>query len=157
METNNGSSSKFNFVEIIMLEKQSKNIIKIVLAVILSVLIGEGALGLGIFWPFLLILLDWRGAYWLALAVGILVSVIYRLPVGLPSLFIVMVAGGLSLFFNSRKETGVAILVVSWVANLVFDKVFGLPWSWFDLVAVGLAWVVALTWFEKGESIKLSY
>ena len=157
METNNGSSSKFNFVEVIMLEKQSKNIIKIVLAVVLSVLIGEGAFGLGIFWPFLLILLDWRGVYWLALAVGILVSVIYQLPVGLPSLFMVIVTGGLSLIFNSRKETGMVILVVSWVANLIFDKVFGLPWSWFDWVAVGLAWVVALTWFEKGESIKLSY
>lgn len=125
--------------------------------VVLSVLVGEGVLGLGIFWPFLLVLLDWRGVYWLALAVGILVSVIYRLPMGLPSLFLVVVVGGLSLFFNSRKETGGVILLISLVANLVFDRVFGLPWSWFDLISVGLAWAAALAWFEKGDSIRLSY
>lgn len=136
---------------------QSKNITKVVILVVPCVLLGEGVLGLGFFWPFLLILLDWRGVYWLALVLGTLISVIYRMPIGLPSLFLVVVSGGLSLIFNSRKETGFVILIVSIVANLVFDKVFGLSWSVFDLLSVVLAWMVASTWFERGESIKLNY
>src|SRR3989339_90667 len=68
---------------------QSKNIINTVLIISLSVLLGEGVMGLGFFWPFLLILLDWRWIYWLSISVGVLISAIYRLPVGLPSLFLV--------------------------------------------------------------------
>ncbi|HBC45326.1 TPA: hypothetical protein DCZ81_04115 [Candidatus Collierbacteria bacterium] len=140
-----------------MSDKQSKNITKVALMVVFCVLIGEGVLGLGFFWPFLLILLDWQGIYWLSMAIGILISVIYRIPIGLPSLFLVVVAGGLSLVFSSRKETGLVILCVSLLANFVFDKVFGLPWNFFDLVSTVIAWLVAVTWFERGESIKLSY
>lgn len=124
---------------------------------LISVLIGEGVFGLGFFWPFLLILLEWRGIYWLSLAIGILISVIYQIPIGLPSLFLVVVAGGLSLIFSSRKETGLVILVVSLLANFVFDKAFGLSWGIFDLVLTTLAWFVAVTWFERGESIKINY
>ncbi|HBC45103.1 TPA: hypothetical protein DCZ81_02985 [Candidatus Collierbacteria bacterium] len=140
-----------------MSEKQSKNITKAILTVIFCVLIGEGVFGLGFYWPFLLILLEWRGIYWLGLAIGILISVIYRLPVGLPSLFLVVVIGGLSLVFGSRKETGVVILIVSLLANFVFDKVFGLSWTLFDLLSTVVAWAIAVNWFEKGESIKLNY
>lgn len=135
----------------------SKNITKVALSVVACVLVGEGVLGLGFFWPFILILLDWRGVYWLALGVGVLMSVIYRMPIGLPSLFLVVVSAGLSLVFNSRKETGLVILIVSIVVNFVFDKVFGLTWNIFDLVSVILAWLVAVTWFERGESIKINY
>lgn len=140
-----------------MSDRQSKNITKAVLTVVLCVLVGEGVFGLGFFWPFLLILLEWQGVYWLALAVGILISTIYRIPIGLPSMFLVVVAGGLSLVFGSRKETGWVILIVSILANFIFDKVFGLPWSFFDLLANILAWIVAVAWFERGESIKLNY
>ncbi|KKT72186.1 MAG: hypothetical protein UW68_C0045G0007 [Candidatus Collierbacteria bacterium GW2011_GWB1_44_6] len=93
----------------------------------------------------------------MGLAIGILISVIYRLPVGLPSLFLVVVIGGLSLVFGSRKETGVVILIVSLLANFVFDKVFGLSWTLFDLLSTVVAWAIAVNWFEKGESIKLNY
>lgn len=140
-----------------MSDKQSKNIIKATLTVLISVIIGEGVFGLGFFWPFLLLLLDSRWVFWLALAVGILISVIYRLPVGLPSLFLVVVTGGLSLLFNSRKETGLILLCVSVLANFVFDKAFGLPWNWLEFFSVVLAWFVAEAWFERGESIKINY
>jgi hypothetical protein len=140
-----------------MSDKQSKNITKAVLTVVFSVLIGEGVFGLGFFWPFLLILLDWRGIYWLSFVLGILISAIYHIPVGLPSMYLVIVTGALALVFNSRKETGLIILIVSVVANFVFDKVFGLTWNMFDLLSCVLAWLVAVTWFEKGESIKLNY
>lgn len=140
-----------------MLDKQSKNITKAVLTVLFCVLLGEGVLGLGFFWPFLLILLEWQGVYWLAFLLGIIISVIYRMPIGLPSMFLVVVVSGLSLVFGSRKETGWVILIVSLVANLVFDQVFGLPWSLFDFLSILLGWMMAVAWFEKGESIRINY
>lgn len=140
-----------------MSDKQSKNIIKAILTVLLAVLIGEGVFGLGFFWPFLLILLDSRWVYWLAFGVGILISVIYRMPIGLPSLFLVTVTGGLSLLFSSRKESSLVLLVVSILANLVFNMAFGLSWNLLELFSVVLAWLVAEAWFERGESIKINY
>lgn len=140
-----------------MSDRQSKNIIKAILTVLLAVIIGEGIFGLGFFWPFLLILLDSRLVYWLAFGVGILISVIYRMPVGLPSLFLVTVVGGLSLLFNSRKESSLVLLIVAVLANFVFNKAFGLSWSVLELISVILAWVIAETWFEKGESIRINY
>lgn len=140
-----------------MSDKQSKNIIKAILTVLLAVLIGEGVFGLGFFWPFLLILLDSRWVYWLAFGVGILISMIYRMPIGLPSLFLVTVTGGLSLLFSSRKESSLVLLVVSILANLVFNMAFGLSWNLLELFSVVLAWLVAEAWFERGESIKINY
>lgn len=140
-----------------MSDRQTKNITKAIATVLLCVLVGEGIFGLGFFWPFLLIMLEWRGVYWLSFVVGVLISAIYRIPVGLPSMFLVIVTGGLSLIFGSRKETGLVILIVSLLAGFVFDKVFGLPWGVFDVVVTTLAWFVAVNWFEKGESIKINY
>ncbi len=140
-----------------MIDKQSKNIIKAVVAVLVSVIVGEGVLGLGIFWPFLLILLDLRWIYWLSFVIGLLIASIYRIPVGPPALFLVIVTGGLSFVFSSRKETGWVMLVISLLANFVFDKVFGLNWSWWEFLGVILSWSVAERWFEKSETIKLNY
>lgn len=140
-----------------MLDKQSKNIIKAALAVLLSVSIGEGVFGFGFFWPFLLILLDWHWIYWFALFVGVLISGLYRIPVGLPSLFLVVVVGGLSLLFSSRKETGIVMLIISLVANVVFDLVFGLKWNVWEIFSVVAAWFIAVRWFEKAETIKINY
>lgn len=157
MEASKGSRIRFNLIDVFMIEKQSKNIIKAALAVILCVLIGEGVFSLGIFWPFLLILLEWSSIYWFSLFIGILIASIYHLPVGLPALFLVVVIGGLSFVFNSRKETGWVMLLISILANFVFDKVFGLTWSWWDTVSIVIAWQMAVRWFEKSETIKLNY
>lgn len=140
-----------------MIDRQSKNIIKTVLAVVFSVAIGEGILGLGFFWPFLLILLEWRFVYWFSILTGMIISAIYHLPVGLPSLFLVVVTGGLSFVVSSRKEAGWVMLVISLVANFVFDKVFGLHWNLWDVVSVVIAWTAAVALFEKSETIKISY
>ncbi len=136
---------------------QSKNTIKAILAVIISLLLGEGVLGWGIYWPFLLILLDWSGIYWFTLVMGILISVLRSLPVGLPSLFLLVVIGGLSIVMNMRKEVSWIMIVMAVIANFIFDKVFGLSWSFGELCGTVVAGVIAIKWFEKGETIRLSY
>ena len=140
-----------------MIDKQTKNIIKAAVAVIFCVLFGEGVFGLGIFWPFLLILLDWSWIYWFSFVIGLLIASIYRIPVGPPALFLVIVTGGLSFVFNSRKETGWVMLVISLLASFVFDKVFGVTWSMWDFFSIVVAWMIASRWFERSETIKLNY
>jgi len=139
------------------MDKQSKNTTKTVLTLLVMVLLGEGVLGWGIFWPFLLTLLNWSGVYWLALGVGILISVLRGLSVGLPSLFILVVIGGLSLVMSARKEMGWVIIFLGIVCSLVFDIVFGLKWSVWELLAVAAAGLLALSWFERSETIRINY
>ena len=139
------------------MDKQSKNTIKSVLTVLVLVVLGEGVLGWGVFWPFLLMLLNWSGVYWLAFAVGILISVLRGVSVGLPSLFILVVVGGLSLVMNARKEIGWVIVVISILANVVFDVVFGFNWSVWEVIAVAVSGVLAISWFERSETIRINY
>ena len=139
------------------MNKQSKNTIKSVLTVLAMVILGEGILGWGLYWPFLLTLLNWNGIYWLALMVGILISVLRGIAVGLPSLFLLVVVGGLALLFNNRKELNWVMIIISVVACVVFDLVFGLGWSVWEVLAVILTSVLALTWFERSETIRINY
>lgn len=139
------------------MDKQSKNTTKTVLTLVVMVLLGEGVLGWGLFWPFLLTLLNWSGVYWLALAVGILVSVLRGLSIGLPSLFILVVVGGLSLVMSARKEMGWAIVLLGMICSVVFDIVFGLKWSLWEILAVLVSGLVALSWFERSETIRINY
>ena len=140
-----------------MIDKQSKNTIKVVIAVLLSVSFGEGVLGWGLYWPFLLLLLDWSGVYWLSLVVGIFVSIFRGISVGLPSVFILLVVGTLSMLMSSRRETGTMILIMAVIANFVFDKMFGFGVSMWETVAVVICGVMGMRWFEKGETIRISY
>jgi hypothetical protein len=136
---------------------QSKNTTKTVLTVIVMVLLGEGVLGWGLYWPFLLTLLNWGGVYWLAFAVGILVSVLRGLSIGLPSLYILVVVGALSFLMNAKKEMGWAIILIGMVSCLVFDIVFDLGWSFWELLAVFISGLLALSWFERTETIRINY
>jgi len=139
------------------MDKQSKNTTKTVLTLLVMVLLGEGVLGWGVFWPFLLILLNWSGVYWLALGVGVLISVLRGLSVGLPSLFILVVVGGLSFVMSTKKEMGWVIVFLSVLCSVVFDIVFGLSLGFWEVVAVGVSGFVALSWFEKSETIRINY
>jgi len=139
------------------MDKQSKNTIKTVSSVIIMVLLGEGLLGWGLYWPFLLSLLNWNGVYWLALIVGILVSVLRGLSIGLPSLFILVVVGALSFLVNARKEMGWAIVLIGAVSCIVFDIVFDLGWGFWEVLAVLLSGILALSWFERTETIRINY
>jgi len=140
-----------------MSDRQSKNTIKIILAVLLSVIFGEGVMGWGIYWPFLLMLLDWKWVYWLAFVVGIFVSVFRGISVGLPSVFLLLVVGLLSILMSSRREIGIVILVVAVIANFLFDKAFGFGSSIWEIIAVIMFGSLGMRWFEKSESIKINY
>ncbi len=111
---------------------------------------------MGFFWPFLFTLLEWRAVYWFALLLGVIVSGLYQIPIGLPSLFLVTVIGGLSFVLSSRKENGWVILLISLVCNFVFDMVFGLGWTGWEVLAMVVAWFTAVRWFES-ETIKINY
>ncbi len=139
------------------MDKQSKNTIKTVSAVIIMVLLGEGVLGWGLYWPFLLSLLNWSGVYWLALVIGVLISVLQGLSIGLPSLFILVVVGGLSFLLNARKEMGWIIILLGVVCCVVFDIVFDLSWSIWEVLALLLSGFLALSWFERTETIRINY
>ena len=139
------------------MERQSKNTIKSVLTILALVILGEGVLGLGVFWPFFLTMLGWNGVYWLALAIGVLVSVFRGLSIGLPSLFLVAVVGGLSLVTNARKEIGWLLIVLGVLANIVFDLVFSFGWNFWESILVFIAGILAMSWFERSETIKINY
>ena len=139
------------------MERQSKNTIKSVLTILALVVLGEGVLGLGVFWPFLLTMLGWNGVYWLALAIGVLVSVFRGLSIGLPSLFLVAVVGGLSLVTNARKEIGWLLIVLGVLANIVFDLVFSFGCNFWESILVFIAGILAMSWFERSETIKINY
>jgi len=139
------------------MDKQSKNTTKTVLTLLMMVLLGEGVFGWGLYWPFLLILLNWGGVYWLAFGVGILVSVLRGLSVGLPSLFILVVVGGLSLVFNAKKEMSWVIILLGMLCSVVFDIVFGLGFSVWEVLAVFVSGLIALSWFERTETIRINY
>jgi len=121
------------------------------------VLLGEGVLGWGLFWPFLLTLLNWNGVYWLAFGVGILISVLRGLSIGLPSLFILVVIGGLSIIMSTRKEMGWVMVLLGVVCSVVFDMAFGLSWSLWETLVVLLSGLLALSWFERTETIRINY
>lgn len=121
------------------------------------VLLGEGVLGWGVFWPFLLMLLNRQGVYWLAFGVGILISVLRGLSVGLPSLFILVVIGGLSFIMSAKKEMGWALVLIAIVCNVVFDMVFGLEFSVWETLAVAVFGLWAVSWFERTETIRINY
>ena len=140
-----------------MIGSQVKNTIKILALAILAILVGEGFLGWGLYWPFLFVLLEWQGIYWFALALGIVVSVFNGLSVGLPSLFIVTVVGVMSVFFDGRKDLAVVMAILSVVANLIFDKLFGLSWTVWEGLAVFLVSIFVFNLDEKAESIHIKY
>ena len=140
-----------------MADKQTKNTIKTVSTVLLLIVFGEGVLGWGLYWPFLLTMLDWGGVYWLSLGVGMLVSVLRGLSIGLPSLFILAVVGLLSLVMNAKKEIGWAIVVIGVVSSIVTDVIFGLGWSVWEVLAVVVAGIMAVSWFERSETIRINY
>jgi len=139
------------------MDKQSKNTTKTVLTILLLAVLSEGVLGWGLYWPFLLTLLNWSGVYWLGFGIGVLVSVLRGLSVGLPSLFILAVVGGLSFVLSAKKEMGWAIVIIGMVCNIVFDLVFGFGWSFWETVAVFVSGLLALSWFERSETIRINY
>jgi len=136
---------------------QDKNTIKVIIAVLVSVVLGEGILGWGIFWPVLFLLVDWVGVYWLALVVGLLISVFEGIGVGWPSLVMVAVLGVMQVVFGMKKGDIGWLMVLAVVANLVFDWIFGLKWNLLEMFAVIVTAAAVVGWEGKAESISVRY
>jgi len=136
---------------------QDKNIIKTVVAVAVAAIIGEGILGWGLYWPFLLLLIEWDGVFWLAFFIGILVGSFSGVPVGFASLFMLAAVGAVHLFAGWKKGTSLELAVFSIVLNFLFDKVFGLSWSIWEMVLVFICAIVVFGWESKAESIRVRY
>lgn len=139
-----------------MLGNHVKNIIKVIALALLAVLVGEGVLGWGLYWPLLILLLDWEGVYWVAFLVGILISVLNGSSVGPASLGLVSFIGVFSLIFGSRMDFKGLMMILAIGANFVFDRVFGLPWSFWEMIAVIGVSLVVFNWGERHEQIRIN-
>lgn len=140
-----------------MLENQVKNTIKTVLATLAVTIVGEGVLGIGAYWPFLILLVDWDGVFWLAVGIGVLVSVFNGLPIGLPSLLLVVFTAIFSVIFGGRRDMPLIAILAIVIANVVFDKLLGLGFSVSELFLVGLLSLFVLGRGEKNDSIQIRY
>ena len=140
-----------------MLENQVKNTIKLVLAAVAVTVFGEGVFGVGLYWPFLILLLDWDGVFWLALGLGLLVSVLNGLPVGMPSLFLVLFVGIFSLIFGGRRDVPLIVVIALVFSNFLFDKLVGLSFGFGEFIVTSIFCVLVLGWGEKNESIHIKY
>ncbi len=140
-----------NFVD------QDKNITKAIAITFILTLLGEGLFAFGWYWPALILFSDREEIFWMALVLGLVVGSIHGLPIGVPSLFLLIVCGLVSLFPDIKKIGGMVQVVLVVVANIVFDKVFNINWSVFELISVVLVFVMFLKWFESQDSIRLRY
>ena len=127
-----------------MRKAQTKNITgKIILSFTL-LLLGEGLLAMGLFWPVLFsLVLTTKKTYWLGFLLGLIFSVMTGTALGLASLVIV---GSLFIFQRWRGWlrynvwlTGLAVVV----AGLVSDRILGLAWGGVEgLANFGLTWLL---------------
>lgn len=140
-----------------MIEKQVKNTIKTVGLVIFMTLLGEGVLGVPLYWPFLLLYINDGEVFWLALLVGILVSFLNGLEYGLPSVILVVGVGILSfLGIVFREKNGVLILtmlMLVWLSNYLM----GMSNGFWELILIGLVSIPVLGWSHGGETIHIKY
>lgn len=136
---------------------QTKNITKTIVLALLALFFGEGIFGLGVYWPFLFWLDDWRGIYWFGLWFGILVSLVSQIKIGWPSLFFVLVLGAMAKLLGPKRSTRWALVVLGAGLNFVFDKIFGLNWSiWEMFLVLGIGFVVGRD-LERQETIRINY
>lgn len=140
-----------------MLENQVKNTIKLVIAAIAVTILGEGVFGLGLYWPFLILLIDWSGIFWLVFGIGILISVLSGLAIGVPSLLLVVFFGIFSMVFGGRRDISLLIIIILVGANFLFDKLLGLNYDLLELVIASVFYFFVLGWGEKNESIHIKY
>lgn len=140
-----------------MLDMQTKNIIKTVAIVLLALFLGEGVFGLGIYWPIFFLLIDWAGVYWFSVAFGIFISLLTELKVGLPSLFVLLTTAVISNFVGVKKSSRNLLVVLGVVGNLLFDKMFGLSWSFWEMILVFGVGMVAVRGLDKQDVIRINY
>lgn len=151
------SGGKNRNLELFTLPMQTKNTIKQIILLLVALFVAEGVFGFGLFWPFLLVLRDKKGIFWISFFCGMLLSVIYTQKIGLMSLYIVFVVSLVYLFANDSKTFGKWLFLVSVLLGLLFDFLFGLHWSVAEGVLLGVTGLWVSRSFEFSETIKLNY
>lgn len=140
-----------------MIKNQVKNTIYRSIWVILAVLFGEGILGVSLYWPFLVLLLDWGGVFWVAFGVGVLVAVLNGLTIGLASLVIVLAVGIMMLILGEGQMSLGIQLGLMLLLAVVTNKVLGIHESLGEVV---LLVVVSMLVFRAGtprDTIRIKY
>ena len=153
METKRGG--KNNSLELFM-SVQTKNTIKEIFFLTISVLLFEGVMGLGVFWPFLLKQTERKNSFWLAFFCGVLFSLFYNQKIGLMSLFLLVVMAGIHLIMGGGSR-GKIIMVMSLIANFVFDRYFGLSWSLWEGLVILVVCLLFAKDLESQETIKINF
>jgi hypothetical protein len=133
-----------------------KDIIYKLTGVVVLLLIGEGVFGWAIYWPALWFLLGWRYVYFLALALGFLLSGLTGVGWGVASLALVLGTGLLSWFreFLGGSESWfdvLAVVLVAFLANLVMS----LPFSLFEGVVIFLVMMFWKLRGNRGDEIRV--
>lgn len=123
----------------------------------MALFLGEGVFGLGIYWPIFLLLVDWDYIYWFGLVCGIFISLLTDIRLGLPSLFLVVVFGLVSLLVGVKRSSQWALVILGVFLNFVFDKLFGLNWSLGEMLLVlGIGFLIVRD-LDKQETIKINF
>lgn len=139
------------------MNKQNKNIIKTVLYAFLCLFAGEGVLGLGIYWPVLILLSDLKGVYWISFFFGLLVSEFYGLRIGIPSLLLVVFVALASMLVDTNRDSAKWMVFFAVLANFIFDKAVGLNWSIWESGLVLLVGLWSFRGYKHQEIIKINF
>ena len=140
-----------------MIKNQVKNIIKMSLWVTLVTLLGEGVLGVSAYWPFLVLLINWSGVFWTALVVGILVSVLNGLSIGLASLLIVLSVGIIMLVLGEGQASLWVQLSLITILLVVVNKILGIHESVGEVMIVLAVSLLTLRSGSLGDTIRIKY
>ncbi len=135
---------------------QTKNNIKSVGLFFLSLFVGEAVFGLGVFWPLLLVLKMGGWVYWLGFLSGLFLSVFYGQVLGLMSLYIIVFLVVCQFLFNTGKVKHFWIVLVSLVANLFFDYLFGFGFGLGEQVVVLVVSGLVVKVAETNNTIRVN-
>lgn len=139
------------------MNKQNKNIIKIILYAVLCLFFGEGVLGLGVYWPVLILIGEWKSVYWVTFVFGLFISQFYGMKVGMPSFVMVFFVAMATIFIGINKDSAKWMILFSVLANFIFDKIFGLHWSVWESVVVFLVGLWSFRGYKYQEIIKINF
>lgn len=135
---------------------QTKNTIKQVSLLLLSLIVAEGIFGVGLYWPVILAMKNRTGIFWIVFACGLFLSSLYSQKIGPMSIFLVAVLGVATLTINNSRGLGKLILIISLILNFVFDKLFGLQWSLFEMIILVVLGLVISSDQDSQETIKIN-
>ena len=141
---------------VIKIYMQTKNNIKNLSFFFFALFLGEAVLGLGLFWPILLVLNIGSLVYWLGLFVGLFLSIYYGQVLGLMSLYIILFLVISKFLFSTGRLRSVWVVFVSLIANLLFDFLFGLGVGFGEQLAVLVVSLFVARGAEGDSTIRIN-